>query len=374
MASSAQSESPPSPDEFRDLFSVYDVQHNGDEIWYYGIPHVDREQLVRSLWPIFDDAGYELRHAQRTGEDILIATPADTQGLDGIPWLHVSLFGLTVLSTLFAGALWFHVDVFADPFAIWKGWPFAVAVLTVLGVHELGHYVMGRYHGVNVTLPYFVPLPTLIGTMGAVIRIKSRIPSRKALFDIGVAGPLAGLVATVVVTLIGLSLGPITVPEQIVQAETAIEVTLGYPPLMEGLAWITGQQLYYDDPTKMVHPIVIGGWIGMFITFLNMIPVGQLDGGHVMRALAAEYQETVAALVPGALFALSGFLYFIKDVPFQSVFVWILWGSLTTVIAVAGPATPIQENESLGTVRVVLGILTIILALLCFVPVPVAVA
>lgn len=367
-------EAAPSPERFAEVFAVYEVREDGDRIYYFGRPLVDHDRLVQAIWPAFEEAGYEVNHVQRTGEDILVAQPAEEPGIDGIPWTNVVLFVLTVFSTLFAGAMWFHVDVTSNPTEIWKGWPFAVAIMTVLGVHELGHYVMSRYHGVNASLPYFIPIPTLIGTMGAVIKMKGHMPNRKALFDIGVAGPLAGLVATVVITVVGLFLGPVTAPEWVMESDDAVQIALGFPPLMEFLAWATGQPLYFpNDPAKSVHPVVVGGWVGMFVTFLNMIPVGQLDGGHIIRSMAGDYQETVAAAVPGLLFALAGYLYLLGGHAFQNVFVWVFWGLLATVVALVGPATPINDEEKLDTKRKLIGIATFVLGLLCFTPVPIAV-
>ncbi len=119
-----------------------------------------------------------------------------------------------------------------------------------------------------------------------------------------------------------------------------------------------------------VNPVVIGAWVGMFVTFLNLIPVGQLDGGHILRAMVGDYQETIAALVPGALFALAGYLYYFREYSINTVFVWILWGLLATLFASMGAATPIRDDQ-LGSGRLLLGILTFGVGLLCFMPVPV---
>ncbi len=371
-ADRSPSSPPPAPDRFAESFQVYEVRRENDRIYYFGLPQVDPAHVEQAVWGIFSDAGYEVRYINRAGEDVLVASPQQTTTRDGVPWLHVALFGLTVLSTLFAGALWFHVDLATQPLAIWRGWPFALALLSVLGIHELGHYALGRYHGVAVTLPYFIPIPTLIGTMGAVIRLKGRIPSRRALFDIGIAGPIAGLLATVIVSAIGLLLSPFSVPEPVATAENAVRISIGYPPLMQGLAWLLGEQLAYEDPTKMVHPIVIAGWVGMFVTFLNMIPVGQLDGGHVLRGLTDSYHRSISYLVPTALFGLATFLYVGQGVPARSVAIWVVWGVLTTIIATVGAADPVY-NDSLDRRRKVLGVFMFIAAGLCFAPVPIVI-
>ncbi len=363
----------PPIDRIESVFAVYEVRREDDQIVYYGDPLTHPERVVRELWPAFDDRGYDLEFERRHGEYVLVAERA-TRGIDGIPWTNVILLLATIASTLFVGSWWWYpsLDPFANPVDLLHAWPFSLAILGVLMVHEMGHYVMSRYHRVDASLPYFIPVPTLIGTMGAVIRMKGRMPDRKALFDIGVAGPLAGLVATVVVTVIGLHLPPVTVDPSLLQNPDAVRIELGYPPLLELLATAFDQPLYRDDPTTGVNPVVIGAWVGMFVTFLNLIPVGQLDGGHILRAMTGEFHDTVSALVPGALFVLAGYLYYVREYTVNAVSVWILWGLLTTVFASAGSATPIRDDR-LGTGRTVLGVVTFGLGLLCFMPVPVMV-
>jgi membrane-associated protease RseP (regulator of RpoE activity) len=353
------------------VFAVYETQAEGGALRYYGDPLVAPGTVIRELWPVFREAGYDVDLARRHGEYVLVAEPTRI-GVDGIPWTNILLLLATVASTLFAGSLWYQIDPFADPLAMWQAWPFMLAILGVLGVHEMGHYVMSRYHKVDASLPYFIPVPTLIGTMGAVIKMKGRMPDRKALFDIGVAGPLAGLIATVVVTIIGLHLPPVTAPEEVVTDPNAIQIELGYPLLLEWLAIAFDQPLYRDDPTTSINPVVVGGWVGMFVTFLNLIPVGQLDGGHILRAMVGDLQETLAVLVPGVLFALAGYLYYVSGYSGNSVFIWVFWGIFTAVLASVGPAHPINDDR-LGVGRIALGVLTFVLGILCFMPVPLAI-
>jgi len=239
--------------------------------------------------------------------------------------------------------------------------------------HEMGHYLAGRWHGVDVSLPYVIPFYIPFGTMGAVIRMRSRIPDREALLDIGAAGPLAGLVATVVVTAIGVSLDPMSVPERVL-AGNSEAIIFHNPPLLDLIADTLGQPTDYNDPTKAVHPVVMGGWIGMFFTVLNLLPVGQLDGGHITRALLGRRQETVAALVPGALFALAGYLWYVRDLGMQnSVALWILWGFITLLVSFGGSANPVDETP-LGWKRTLVAALTFGLGALCFLPVPIEIA
>ena len=361
-------DSPPDLDrpsgDLSGAFDVYERRREGERIVYYGKLLASRETALRRAWPLFRDRGYDVTLTRRKGEDVLVAEPLDTS-VDGFPWTNVVLAVLTVLSTLYVGAYyWYYVrDPLADPMLALQAWPFAAAVLGILGIHELGHYAMSRYHDVDATLPYFIPMPTIIGTMGAFIRMKGRMPDRKALFDIGVAGPLAGLAATVVVTAIGLSQPPITVPEWVLNSPTTYEIEFGKPLLFQAIAAAMGVAPEYRNP------VVIGAWVGMFVTFLNLIPVGQLDGGHIVRALVGERQETLAAVVPGALFALAGYLFFVERAG-SAVGLWVIWGVIALFFAFVGPAQPVYD-EGLDAKRKAVGVLTLLLGLACFSPVPI---
>lgn len=364
----------PNPDRFEDSFQVYEVLEDGDRVLYVGEPIRPRDEVVDAVSPIFDEAGYEVSLSWQETGFVLIAKPLDR---GGFPWTNVVLFGLTVLTTLWAGTGWYYVgQIFTDSFPwiaadVMDALPFTLAVLGVLGTHEMGHYVLSRYHGVEATLPYFIPMLPPFGTIGAVIRMRGRIPDRRALFDIGVAGPLAGLVATIIVTAIGLTLPPVEVPLRVIQGP-AVAIDFGYPPLLIAIAELLGEPLSYDDPRTVVNPVVLGGWIGMFVTFLNLLPVGQLDGGHITRAILGDRQSRLAQIVPLSLFALAGYLYFVQGTT-QSVGIWVLWGLITAGVSVIGSATPVVD-EPLDRKRVLIGLLTLVLGLLCFTPVPVAVS
>ena len=379
MADSRARGSPPGTDEIAPVFDAYEVRRDDETVLYVGEPSVPGQKLERELWPLFRERGYEVsvQRGYRTdegvplsrGEYVLVAEPWSV-GVDGIPTTNVLLFFATVLSTLFAGAFyWYQVPIASEPWRALEAWPFVVAILGVLGIHELGHYVMSRYHDVQASLPYFIPLPTYIGSMGAVIKMKGKIPDRRALFDIGAAGPLAGLVATVVVTAIGLQLDPLPA-QQAAAAQAGVGETViafNHPPLLELIAWATGTTARLES--GLLHPVVFGGWVGMLVTLLNMLPVGQLDGGHILRAMVGDQQERIAAVVPFALFSLAGYLLFVAD-GIDSVGIWAMWGLFAVGLAYAGPADPIRD-EALDRKRFALGVLTFVLAALCFTPVPV---
>ncbi|MFB6078202.1 MAG: site-2 protease family protein [Halarchaeum sp.] len=356
--------SAPAPSALSSVFYVYDVEREGERVVYYGDPLVDRHALLRTALPLFDARGYDLSVESRPGETVLVAEP-DADEPSGFPWTNAVLAALTVLTTLYAGTQWYHVETLLS-LDLLRALPFVAAVMGVLGVHELGHYAMSRYHDVDASLPYFIPLPfSPIGTLGAVIRMNGVMPDREALFDIGIAGPVAGLVATIVVTAIGLLLPPIPAPPI---PEGAVSIGFGNPPLLRLLAWLLGQPLEYGAGLA-INPVVFGGWVGMFVTFLNLLPVGQLDGGHVMRAVFGPAYERVAPLVPAALFALAAYVYFALDAP-NAATVWVMWGFITSVFVVLGTVTPLSD-EPIDTKRVALAAVTLVLGLLCFMPVPI---
>ncbi|EMA12110.1 site-2 protease family protein [Haloarcula marismortui] len=402
---------PPSPDRLAGVFSVSSVRRTDGTVQYLGNPLVPPDAVAEQLRPVFRQRGYDVRLEElgpesatgttvtsnggttvvddpgandsiapggavntRPGQYALVAEPVGTD-TGGVPWLNIGLLLATIASTLYVGAsAWYYIPVAENPLRVFEAWPFMVAMLGVLGIHELGHYAAARYHGVDVTLPYFIPFPSYLGTMGAVINIRGRIPDRTALFDIGVAGPLAGLVATTIVTVIGLSIDPITVPERVANSDTGVIITFNYPLLFQALeALVNALGLGTEvGPGESVHPIVFAGWAGMFFTFLNLLPVGQLDGGHIVRSIVGRRQETIAAAVPGALFALAGYLYFTRDPPpvgFGVWGLWVFWGLFATGLAYAGPARPTVDT-TLDRRRALLGLFTFLLGIACFTPVP----
>ncbi|WP_435186075.1 site-2 protease family protein [Halobellus sp. EA9] len=367
----------PPVDALRSVFHLQETRRDGDRVVFYGESLVPEQMLLREVWGAFREAGYEIQVSTTRGprDDVVVARPA-SNGIDGVPWKNLALFSATIVSTLIVGALtWYYIplsDLLADPLLLLRAWPFTAAVLGVLATHELGHYVMGRYHGVDVSLPYVIPFIFPFGTLGAIIRMRGQMPDREALFDIGVAGPLAGLAATIVVTAVGLSLPPIEVPPWALRGSGQV-IVFNNPPLLNLLASLLGEPTEYADPSVAVNPVIIGGWVGMFFTVLNLLPVGQLDGGHILRAMLGESQERVAAVVPAALFGIAAYLHYGLGYALnESVGLWTFWGLLSAFIAFKGPANPIDDSP-LDAPRLVVGVLTFALGALCFLLVPVEV-
>ena len=262
----------------------------------------------------------------------------------------VLLFLATFVSTLVAGSFLSGGNPIERPGDLLLGLMFNVPLLAILGVHELGHYTAARRHRVDVTPPLFLPAPSFIGTFGAFIRIRSPIPHRNALFDVGVAGPLAGVLVAIPVLMIGLGMSEIRA------------VGPGGIPLGESLIFKAAARLALGQvPTGydvVLHPVAFAGWIGLFVTMLNLIPSGQLDGGHIAYALFGDRYAEAARLVPYALL-LMGILWV----------GWMVWAGLLFILGTRHQRTVFDEVP-LTPGRRLLGAGAALLFLLCFSPNP----
>jgi len=289
------------------------------------------------------------------------------------PIFHCLLFLLTFLTTLIVGvhiALnyerkfpafdWdvsgaFFASLLHNPATLKLGLPFSLTLLSILSAHELGHYLACRHYGIRASYPYFIPAPTLIGTLGAFIRIKSPITTRRALFDIGIAGPLAGFVvavpALITATLRSQAVTPANIPDSI---------TLGNPLAIILLGKILRPGLH--PASISLQPIGCAAWVGLFATALNLLPMGQLDGGHILFALLGEKHRTVSrglflALVPLGVFCWAG---------------WMVWAAILLVLGLRHPVVMIP-SEPLDKGRKLLALVAALVFLLTFIPTPFAV-
>jgi membrane-associated protease RseP (regulator of RpoE activity) len=274
-------------------------------------------------------------------------------------WLHLLLLLTTVATTIVAGALQQGVNPLDHPGWLYKGVPFSFTLLLILGTHEMGHYLASRRHRLDVTLPYFIPappIPFIIGTFGAFIRIRSPIADKRALLDVGCAGPLTGVLVAIPVILVGLNLSQVTVMHV-----NGDGITLGEPLLFQLLTWLTFGHLGPEHHI-LLHPVAFAGWIGLLVTALNLLPVGQLDGGHVFYALFPDYHR-LASLGCIGLLTICGVVFW------QG---WLLWVVLLAFLGVRHPA-PYHSWVPLDRSRWVLGLITILVFILTFTPAPFAV-
>jgi len=307
----------------------------------------------------------------------------------GKVWVNLLLFALTLLSVLFAGAAASYAgpvpqdapgQIWALITHLWVGWPFAVSLLAILLAHEFGHYFVGRARGAAVTLPYFIPFPfSPIGTMGAFIQMKSIPRNKRALFDLAVAGPLAGLVVAIPVLLLGLSqssLGTVTAfPGSFAEGNSLFYLLAkfvifgkllpasgnltGLPLLFHWISYFfVGRPSPLGSTDVFINQVAWAGWVGLLVTFLNLIPAGQLDGGHVIYAV---FGKRVNRIVPVILVftVLLGFF-------------WSGWWLWTFLIFLLGRshAEPLDQITQLDPRRKALAVLMLVIFLIVLMPVP----
>ena len=284
-------------------------------------------------------------------------------------WLHTLLLFATFLSTLVVGARmqynFLHSQpvfslsddslslfpvgwILLQPSNLLLGFPFSLTLMFILLAHEMGHYLYARHYHVYATLPFFVPFPSLIGTLGAFIRIKSPIPSRAALFDIGIAGPIAGFIPACAALLVGLSLSHPLAPG------TVSDIQLGFPLSFK----IAARFLHSGALTGLsLHPIAAAAWVGMFATALNLLPGGQLDGGHVVFSVSPYFHRavsfvTVLALIPLAKYFWTG---------------WLLWAAL---LAMTTRHPSVRARPAVSGRRRLIAAFAVVMLALSFTPAP----
>jgi membrane-associated protease RseP (regulator of RpoE activity) len=306
-------------------------------------------------------------------------------------WINALLLGLTVLTTTAAGMqMGLSMQLALTPGGVRSGLvslsdlgpgdlliglPFSLTLLTILGVHEMGHFLASRSWRVRASLPYFIPFPSMIGTLGAVIKIRSRIPNRRALIDIGAAGPLAGFVVAVAAVIVGLRLSPIVPVSTFADGGISLgnsilsgwltDVVVGRVP--EGYA-------IYD------HPVFMAGWLGLFVTVLNLMPVGQFDGGHIVYAIFGRTAHTVISrgtiVVLGLFWALGPPYDWLTTMDLSAWIGsrwpgWLFWMFIAVLLGRRHP-TPVDPYSKLDGPRRLIGYVSLAIFVLCFVPRPIS--
>ena len=284
-------------------------------------------------------------------------------------WLHLLLFLLTLFTTTAMGArLWFNfaanqpalsdddieffLRLYGDPSLLAAGLPFSLTLLAILLAHEMGHYLACIFYRVDASLPYFLPAPSLIGTLGAFIRIRSPIYAKHVLFDIGVAGPLAGFVFLLPALAIGIAYSKV-----LPGIATEGDFFFGVPLLQQAVATLIFPGVPATD--LYLHPIARAAWVGMLATALNLLPIGQLDGGHILYAFFGNWHRVLSRLFVAVLIPL-GLLY---------SYSWLVWAAFLLLFGMRHPM--IHDDSRLGAGRTILGLLALLLLILCFTPTPV---
>ena len=350
-----------------DVLSVQDVQilEAPDRVVSFsGQLLRDAESAYAALRERFRALGYTpLLQRQGNGE-VVIAQQGIVVARPSQVWINLALFAATVLATLLTGAVneigqrvpenMVLPALLQRPILLLTGLPFSLTLMSILLAHEMGHYIVGRRYNAPVSLPYFIPMPFfgLFGTMGAVIVQRAPFEDRRSLFDIGVAGPLAGLVVALPLLVYGLAtsqVGPIP-PGSLMEGNSILYLAIKY--------LIFGRILPGHGLDVSLNPIAWAAWGGLLITSLNLLPVGQLDGGHTLYALLGKRAWPVATGVVLLLLAM-GFVW-------QG---WFLWAVLVLVFGVRHPA-PLNDLSPMGLKRTLVGIGVLVLFVLIFTPIP----
>jgi membrane-associated protease RseP (regulator of RpoE activity) len=355
--------------ELNGLFEVTDVvrQSSSPAIAFTGRFLAQPDAGYAQLYRRFQNHGYTpfIRHEE--GQDVILAVEGLVdQSKTGRQWLNILLLLVTILTTLTAGAAMRGYSVvdsllMGSPLAVGQallaGASFAVTLMGILGVHELGHYFAARFHGVRASLPYFVPMPFGLGTLGAFIAIRSPMKNRRVLFDIGLAGPYAGLLAAMPLLLLGLLLSstdyvPASFPGRTLEA-------MGSSLLIRFVVHFLTD--IPEGQTIVLHPVFFAAWIGLFLTGINLLPAGQLDGGHAAYALLGRAAHGLAIFTFGLLI-LAG----IFDDANRTF--WLIWAFFIMLGGLRHPP-PMNDISPIGWPRKLIGLLTFLLFFLLF-PLP----
>ncbi|MFP3853933.1 MAG: site-2 protease family protein [Anaerolineales bacterium] len=379
--------------------SVDDVTRGGPQqdfaIRFRGRLITPSEEAFDALQPLFREHGLTMFFRKEDQKHLVIGVPGLIQPEPSNPWVNVALFLFTLLSVILAGALYANINFYPQQptelgidgvgefFDLFLGGiPFALALLAILLAHEFGHYLAGRFHKTAVTLPYFLPFPgTILGTLGAFIRMKEPPKNRRVLMDIGLAGPLAGFIVAVPILFIGLSLSEITqlprgadggillegnsilylLAKYITKGEL-LPAPRGFNGLAPAVYWLRyfflGKPIPFGGMDVLVHPLAWAGWAGLLVTALNLIPAGQLDGGHLIYVLLGDKAKQLWLVIVAILVALG--------------FVWTGWWIWAALIFFLGRyhAQTLDSITPLDGKRKALAVLGLVIFVLTFTPVP----
>jgi membrane-associated protease RseP (regulator of RpoE activity) len=344
----------------------------------------DSEKAFDALTEALRPYGWMPLFREENGLHAVYIVPAQPPGNTGRPLINLVLFLLTLISVLITAAS--MGNPYAAPprnasEALAQGWPFTLSLLAILLAHEFGHYLMSRYHKTAATLPYFIPLPLLspLGTMGAVIMMRQTPKNRRVLFDIGIAGPLAGLIVAIPVLIWGLmhsQVRPLEIGQgMMMEGNSLLYLLLKYwvfgewlptPPQQVGVFyWIryffTGSPLPVGGRDVLIHPVAFAGWAGLLVTALNLLPAGTLDGGHILYATLGKRARRLYPLVLALTFLLG--------------FGWAGWWVWTILLFWLGRAyaEPLDQITPLDGKRYWLALAALIVFVLVFIPVPMVV-
>jgi membrane-associated protease RseP (regulator of RpoE activity) len=338
-------------------FPVYDTRVSQEAVTFF--ISTDQATLERK----FDDLRIEMSKARyapvlaKQGGEHTISVVRKPQPVRRHIWINLVLLGVTFITTVLAGALLWSgyvqsAGLWTADNLLWGAVFFAVPLMTILGVHELSHYLVSRRFKVDASLPYFIPSIPPFGTFGAFISMRDPMPSRRALVEIGAAGPLAGFLVTIPVAIVGMILtgqGPVHA-----DYGSGGQLITNFPLIYQFIA-----SLIPISGNVFLHPMAFAAWVGFFVTAINLLPAGQLDGGHIARGLLGDNAKYLAYVTMGALFLLGFFVYTS----------WLLFGILIVFLGIRHPA-PLNDISLPDPKRLAVGAVAFLVLLGSFVFVP----
>ncbi len=351
-------------DSLADIIDVAAVYTSRREILVKGAPLFESPWIQAEIESRLAGFGFKVEIISTQPSLVVRLRSLESLKSPAFPWLNTILFGLTVLTTLTTGAIMEGADWIADPGLIFNeplkiilaGLPFSISLLSILLFHEFGHYIAARIHGVSVSLPYFIPAPpgfSPFGTFGALIKSKSAFLNKKQLLDVAAAGPLAGLVIAIIVIVIGVQTSSV----QQLSSESG-NIFFGESILFQLITYAIKGPIP-EGSALFISSVAFAGWVGILVTMFNLLPFGQLDGGHIAYALLGKWQKNLAHLVIFGLVALSFYW-----------FGWAIWILIGLLLRPGHPPT-VMDELPIGKWRKLIGIISIIAFVLCFIPVPI---
>jgi len=335
--------------QLADLLEVSAIYNHNDQLFFRAQPRIDKNIAVSRIKTRLNRLGFDITVKEDINGLILVVKKSKTRP---VPYLNIVLFFATLVTMFFAPVLLsFSFDYFDRPGVYQERFEFTLALMAILLFHEFGHYLVGRRRGVLMSLPYFIPAPNIVGTFGAIIKSKSPFTNRRDLIEVGAAGPIAGFVVSVIVLCFGLQ------NSEIVLSGSEAGMILGDSLLIKFLSWLIIGPIPegYDF---MLSPAAFAAWVGLLVTMINLLPLGQLDGGHILYALLGRKQQTVG-LIFLMIMIILGFWW-----PG-----WWLFGALVFIFGINHPPT-INDSIKLPRHAKIIGYCALIIFLVSFIPVP----
>ena len=340
-------------------FPFYDMKFGKDTaVFFCNIDKGTLEEKFDSLRQSLFKKGYIPMLRNENGEDVIYVMKKPKTKKRPV-WVNIALFIATIFTTTLAGAILWATDyaitwteIFSPPYLLNGFTFFSIPLLLILGTHEMGHYFASKKHHLDTSLPFFIPLPPpfILGTFGALISTREPIPDRKTLLDVGVSGPICGFLVAIPICIVGLFL-----TQQ--NPQYGGEITINFPLVLQGL-----NSFFSIPEDAIIHPTLFAGWVGLFLTAINLLPIGQLDGGHVVRALLKENHRYASWLV--IVMVLGMGLFYTG---------WLMFAFIILFLIGTQHQPPLNEFSSLDTRRKILGIIALIIFVICFAPIPMSI-